>query len=233
MAKRILIILTLLAFTVLPLRFALTSTSQKSLSEVAQEYVDSAISTLGTQNAVTAVVVSFRGLDTLGEVLVLFVAAAGVGFLLRRRKNVQGPDAAEDSQGPSEILQTGTMLLVPLILLFGVYIFVHGHLTPGGGFQGGVIIASAMLLIILAQVTDHFNHSLLALIESLSGLTYVILGIIGLLLGVGFLNTTWLPLGRAGSLFSGGAVAIIYSFIGLKVGAELTGVLLALKGQDT
>ena len=125
----------------------------------------------------------------------------------------------------SEILQTGTAFLVPLIFLFGTYIFLHGHLTPGGGFQGGVVIASGILLLMLSDVSVKINKTILHWTESLSGAFYISIGILGLVLASGFLDNRFLPLGEFGQLFSAGAIPVIYSFIGLKVGAELSGIV--------
>jgi multicomponent Na+:H+ antiporter subunit B len=111
--------------------------------------------------------------------------------------------------------------------MFGVYIFIHGHLTPGGGFQGGVVIASGFLLLLMADTGFRFSHQVIEWLEAISGMSYVIMGLAGLmLLGANhFLDPRWLEAGRWGKLFSSGAVPIIYSLIGLKVGAEMSGLL--------
>ena len=94
-----------------------------------------------------------------------------------------------------------------------------------GGFQGGVVIASGILLLMLSNVSLKLNHLVLHFVESLSGAGYVVLGILGLVLAGGFLDNRFLPLGQFGDLFSAGAIPIIYSLVGLKVGSELTGIL--------
>lgn len=219
---------------------------QEQLSGVAAEYVQKTPEALGAANVVTAVIVTYRGLDTLGEVTVLFLATAGIGFLLRRGAGEQpleraaqpvtqtqpaAPSGKErrepeaSAPEPSEILQSGSRLLVPLIVLFGAYVFIHGHLTPGGGFQGGVVIASAALLFMLAGDAERVRHGLLLFLEAGSGSLYVVLGILGLAFGAGFLDSRLLPTGEFGTLFSAGTIPLLYSLIGLKVGAELTGTL--------
>ena len=225
MAKRVIILLLLAGLSIAFYRTLTGIDQTTTLSPLAQQMVTDAPTTLGSQNVITAIVVTMRGLDTLGEVAVLFIAAAGIGFLLRK-KHTSGGTARRDG---SEILKTGARLLLPLIILFGVYIFTHGHLTPGGGFQGGVIIASAILLILLSDVNSTVNHTLLSVSESLSGFTYAALGIAGFFLGAGFLDNRFLPIGALGSLFSAGAIPIIYSFIGLKVGCELTGIFTTMQ----
>lgn len=200
-----------------------------SLNPLASEYVRGSTADLNMPNAVTAVVVSYRGLDTLGEVTVLFLATAGIGYLLKRRKRSAGAEseAATARTEGSEILRTGANFLVPLIVVLGIYIFTHGHLSPGGGFQGGVVIASGILMLILAEVRFHISHLFLHLSESISGIAYVGMGLAGLiLLGVHhFLDPRYLLAGKYLALFSAGAVPIIYSLIGIKVGSELASVL--------
>ena len=116
-------------------------------------------------------------------------------------------------------------MLVPLILLFGAYVFVNGHLTPGGGFQGGAILASAALLLLLTDPLKRFSHKLIAVMESISGLVFIGVGLLGMLLAGGFLDNRILPLGEFGTLFSAGAIPLLYSFVGLKVGAEFISML--------
>ena len=231
MIKRMLILLVLVFFTLMIWPLITDIQPQTMLNSLAQKYVQDGPDELGGANLVTSVIVTYRGLDTLGEVTVLFIATAGVGFLLRRRK-----DAAEKlvkKRKSSEILQTGTSLLMPLIFLFGIYIFLHGHLTPGGGFQGGVVIASAVLLALLADPKSEVSHRLLNVIESLSGAVYLLIGVLGLYLAAGFLDNRILPLGEFGRLFSAGAIPVIYSLIGLKVGSELVGILDSLQGSKS
>ncbi len=193
-----------------------------SLNPVAERYVSKGPSELGAANLVTAVVVTYRGLDTLGEVTVLFIAATGVGLMLKRRKDQVEPS---DKRNASELVQTGSLFLVSLIFLLGVYIFVNGHLTPGGGFQGGAVIASGILLLLLANPHQKLNHTLLTVIESISGFVYVGVGTLGLLFASGFLDNRIFSLGTFGNLFSAGAIPVIYICIGMKVGSELSNVL--------
>lgn len=186
---------------------------------VANYYLEQGIADTGAPNIVTAVVVNYRGLDTLGEVTVLFIASLGLGVLLFLRGK-----AKQDLPQASLIVRRGSQLLFPLILLFGGYIFLHGHLTPGGGFQGGSVIASAFLLLILGNPGYRLGRDSLSLVESLSGLIFILIGLIGLAIGGYFLNN-FLAKGSAFALFSAGIIPILYAAIGLKVGAELAGIV--------
>jgi multicomponent Na+:H+ antiporter subunit B len=228
MVKRFFTLLVIIAFVYMIIPLIISVQPLSSLQGVADHYVRYGANELGSQNLVTSVIVTYRGLDTLGEIAILFIATAGVGFLLRRKK--EGPISKK--RASSEVLQTGTSFLVPIIFLFGIYIFVHGHLTPGGGFQGGVVIATGILLLMLSNVSFKFNETLLHIIESLSGAFYLGIGILGIFLAAGFLDNRILPLGEFGRLFSAGAIPIIYSLIGMKVGSELVGILYNLQRSD-
>ncbi len=200
-------------------------TPATELNQTARYYAEHAEPDLGAANIVTAIVVTWRGLDTLGEVTVLFLASAIIGIVLAHGEKQQR--SLQRKLPPSgELLTTGSRLLTPLILLFGAYVFVNGHLTPGGGFQGGAILASAALLLLLTDPLKRFSHMLISVIESISGLVFVGVGVLGLLLAAdGFLDNRILPTGAFGTLFSAGAIPLIYSFVGLKVGAEFTSML--------
>lgn len=226
MINKLLIIIGIGGMLVILLPLVLNFQAAPNLSPLAQEYVRGSVNDLNSPNVVTSVVVTYRGLDTLGEVTVLFLATLGVGFLLQKRK------MKSTKRAVSENIKTTSSFLVSLIMVLGVYIFTHGHLSPGGGFQGGVVIASGFLLLILSDLDFKISHSILRFVESISGIVYVVIGLVGLVLTIGFLNPALLPLGKYGDLFSGGAIPLIYSFIGLKVGSELTNII-ATMGNDT
>ena len=194
---------------------------------VARYYLTEGLKQTGAVNLVTSVVVNYRGLDTLGEITVLFIAAVGLGTILFAAGTTPthvSRKVEPEARPASLILRTGTRLLFPFILVFGIYVFLHGHLTPGGGFQGGAIIASAFLLVYLAFPRQRTARQSFQVIESLGGLTFVGIGLIGLIVSGSFL-INFLPKGAPRSLFSAGIIPIIYIAVGLKVGFELTGVI--------
>lgn len=198
--------------------------ADSELNLTARYYADHTASDIGASNIVTAIIVTYRGLDTLGEVTVLFLTAAIIGLVLSHGKK-RSLSLQRQLQPSGELITTGSRLLVPLILLLGAYVFINGHLTPGGGFQGGAIIASATLLLLLTDPLRSFSHRMISIIESVSGLFFVGLGVLGIFYAGGFLDNRILPTGELGAIFSAGAIPVIYSFVGLKVGAEFTSML--------
>ncbi|MBN2765370.1 MAG: Na(+)/H(+) antiporter subunit B [Paludibacteraceae bacterium] len=193
-----------------------------TLTPLATHYANNGAAEVGAPNLVTSIVVTYRGLDTLGEVTILFLVAAIISFFLKVEKKGQKMAPPRVS---SEIILTASKLLVPVVLVLGIYVFVNGHLTPGGGFQGGAIIATAFVLLLMANPRFELNHRIIAAVESVSGMAFVLVGVLGILLAGGFLDNKILPLGHFGKLFSAGAIPIIYSLVGLKVGSELSNIL--------
>jgi len=190
-------------------------------SKVREYYLDNGIKQTGATNIVTSVVVGYRGFDTLGEVTVLFLATIGLSAIFYREKERK----IKKRRKSSLILYAGCKFLFPLILLFGAYIFIHGHLTPGGGFQGGAIIASGFLLTMLGCWRwEGFNRNRFKITESISGLVFVVVGLLGLLYG-GYFLSNYLPKGIPNELFSAGIIPIIYVVIGFKVGSEIAGII--------
>jgi len=175
----------------------------------------------GAANIVTSIVVNYRSFDTLGEVTVLFVSAMGVALLLSSGRTSK---RLALNFKPNFMLRVGSRALFGIILMTGVYIILHGHLTPGGGFPGGVMIASSVLLLYLAD--DEFRSKIkgFKVLEGVAGSLYVIVVLLGLILATYFLQN-FLPTGTVGDLFSAGILPIVYILIGLKVGSEISGLI--------
>ncbi|TCS64696.1 Na(+)/H(+) antiporter subunit B [Varunaivibrio sulfuroxidans] len=231
MIKKFMALLVLAGLGVVFAGLLLGFSPDAQLNTTARYYADHTVADTGAANIVTAIIVTYRGLDTLGEVTVLFLTAAIVALILRRaRRPGEAPPGNPLPSG--ELLQTGSRLLAPLIVLLGAYVFVNGHLTPGGGFQGGAIVASAVLLMLLSNPLRRFSHRLIGAVESISGLVYVTLGVLGLVFAGGFLDNRILPLGAFGTLFSAGAIPVIYTVIGLKVGAEFSSMMVSLSETE-
>ncbi|MFC0217439.1 multicomponent Na+:H+ antiporter subunit B [Pseudochelatococcus lubricantis] len=193
------------------------------LRPLAEFYVTQTPLELGLPNIVTGILITWRGFDTLGEVAVLFMVAASVGLLLRPAPAPTGQLLARPpARSSGEIVETGAATLLPLIFLFGAYVIANGHLSAGGGFQGGAIVASGVVLLLLARPLTTLPLGALAITESLAGVLYVSLGLLGVFFAGGFLDSRFLPAGEFGAFVSAGAIPAISILLGVKVGAELS-----------
>lgn len=135
----------------------------------------------------------------------------------------------------TSILDVISRKLSPFILLFGFYLVTYGHLSPGGGFQGGVVIASGIVLLLLCQGTDRvqklFPLTAISFTEALGFLAFLLMGFIGIVLGSGYLSN-FLPVGTPGEVPSAGFILILNIVIGLKVGAGITLICFYLFKED-
>ena len=196
--------------------------AERNRNGVKNFYLDKTVSELNTANTVTAIVVNFRGFDTLGEVTVLFLAATALGSILFKKRHHIGERTV--LLPASSIVSAGAKLIFPAIILLGAYVFIHGHLTPGGGFQGGTIIATGFLLMLIAYRDFSISHNILSVIESFAGIGFVTFGLLGFINGGTFLQN-FMGTGILNDLVSGGVIPIIYILVGFKVAAELTGLI--------
>jgi multicomponent Na+:H+ antiporter subunit B len=193
-------------------------------SSVGLDILSRSSSETGSANAVTSVVVLYRGFDTLGEVTVLFLSALGISVFMKGTKNMK-----KKILDQSFILKTGSRLLFPLMFIFGIYIIAHGHLTPGGGFPGGVVIATAFFVVLLTSESVRFSKTLMSVLEGLAGLSFIGLGLVGLLGPDSSFLQNFLPLGSFNRIFSAGIIPVIYAVVGIKVAAELSSVVFIMK----
>ena len=186
-------------------------------------------------DAVTAVNFDIRGFDTLGEEFILFASVMGVVLLMRRAKDDPSGDH-EDYGGDRKITPTSdavrvtALLLIAPTVLFGYYMVTHGQLTPGGGFQGGVILATAPLLVYLAGSYPQFRKlaapRFIEIVEAIGAAIYILVGGACLIAGGQFLQN-FLPIGKLGSVTSGGIVGLIDLGVGLEVGGGFVLIMLA------
>jgi multicomponent Na+:H+ antiporter subunit B len=132
--------------------------------------------------------------------------------------------------GMTLIVKTITRLTVGLIMLFGIYIILHGHLSPGGGFAGGVIVALSFVHLMLAFGKDvaisKVSKNLASSLESIAALMFLSIALLGFLGGSFFLNI--LPKGTPFNLFSAGIIPLCNIAIGIKVGVGLFAIFLTL-----
>ena len=118
-------------------------------------------------------------------------------------------------------------IIVPFVQLYGLYVILHGHLSPGGGFSGGAIVGASMILYALAfnlgAGTKKLSHDVSSVLESGGALVFAGMGILAVLLGTNFLGNraAGLPLGVPGNLFSSGAIMVITFAVGIKVASTM------------
>lgn len=167
-------------------------------------------------NMVTAINFDLRGLDTLGEEFMLLAAVTGTVVLLRGRRGERDGDRAARLPGRAVVPRSEAVILAcrtagPLTALFGLYVTVHASLTPGGGFQGGAVLASACVLIYLGEGYAGWRRgvrsAVLDAIEGGGALLVVLCGLGPMLVGAAFMQNV-LPFGTFGALLSGGLVLV-------------------------
>lgn len=163
---------------------------------VTRHYVERTTAETGVPNIVTAVLASYRGYDTMFETAVVFTAALGVTVLLRGRPGpapaTDAPPAASTTLGDHAVFDLVARLTVPFVLVYGMYVITHGELGPGGGFQGGVILASAYIILALVRGLPTAQRALPPWLTDASAglgvLLYAGVGVACLLLGADFLD---------------------------------------------
>ncbi|HOB34993.1 MAG: sodium:proton antiporter [Firmicutes bacterium] len=139
---------------------------------------------------------------------------------------------------PDKILREITSLLLPFIQMYGIYVVFHGHLSPGGGFAGGMVLGVSLVLYILVFGLDSclrkIPHHLSSALESFGTLWYAAVGFVGLLRGASFLMNkgAGIDVGTPGELFSGGLIFIITIGVGVKVASTMLSLFYTLVEED-
>ena len=118
-------------------------------NEVYAKYLEDGLKDTGAVNIVAGMILDYRAFDTFAESCVLFVAVCAIVALMHDDTNTDAPAKTRyKSERPRQdvILRTTSLALIPMIMIFGCYIILNGHLSPGGGFSGGAILGSALIL---------------------------------------------------------------------------------------
>jgi multisubunit Na+/H+ antiporter MnhB subunit len=135
-------------------------------------------------------------------------------------------------KGMTLIVKKTTQLIAGMIFMYGIYIIVHGHLTPGGGFAGGVIIAGSLILITLAYGGDFLKlvkeEAGTTIVESFATMMVIIIATAGLLFGTKIFFNNFLPKGEVGQLVSAGVLPLYNILIGTEVAASIFIIFLSL-----
>jgi len=163
---------------------------------VAPHYINNSMQEIGVPNIVTSVLASYRAFDTFGEVVVIFTAGIGILALLsvvRRSEDITKIDSINDSMHVEYLLlRIIVKMLIPFILLYALYVQFHGDFGPGGGFQAGVIFASAIILYAMlfgmSTARRVINQSVIQFFAAIGVLLYGSVGVVSLLNGKSFLD---------------------------------------------
>jgi multicomponent Na+:H+ antiporter subunit B len=174
-----------------------------------------------TGQLVAATVFDYRGFDTLGEEMILFAAVCGCAALLRvLRSEREEEEGAPARPVPSFAARALGAALVGPVMVLGAYVVAHGHLTPGGGFSGGVVVAGALLLAYAGgqglRLRRVGSITMLEGTEALGAAGFLALALAGLI-AAGTLLKNFLALGTSGMLLSAGTIPVGNVAVGLEV----------------
>lgn len=200
-------------------------------NEVSQRYIEQGLQETGAVNIVTGMILDYRAFDTLGESHVLFIATCTVLILLRSDKK-KGKDGIEDMENNDRIyepkndiiLQTVARILVPPIIIFGIYVILAGHLGPGGGFSGGAIIGAGLILYLNAfdfAKTERFFTAKTYKWTSFGALAcYALAKSYSFYTGANHIHSI-IPLGTPGAILSSGLILILNICVGIVVAGTM------------
>jgi multicomponent Na+:H+ antiporter subunit B len=177
---------------------------------------------------VSAVNFDYRGLDTLGEEFILFIAATGVATILRQlrgERETSGVDAASGREVPatSDAVRMAALAFAGPVLVVGWFLTTHAQTNPSGGFQGGVVMASALFLVYLAGQFLAFKRlspvDVTDAVEAVGAGGFALVGLAALATGAAFL-TDVLPLGSSpGEVDASGTIVVVSVLVGVEVTA--------------
>ena len=200
-------------------------------NEVAAKYIEDGLQDTGAVNIVTGMILDYRAFDTFGESNVLFIATCTVLILLRSdKKKDRQQEAAEQRREQhyepkdDSILQRVTFLLFPIIVIYGIYVILNGHISPGGGFSGGAIIGAGLILYANAfgfeKLNRFFTEKTYKTVSFVSLAFYCLAKSYSFFTGANHLESG-IPLGEAGAILSSGLILPLNICVGLVVACTM------------
>ena len=203
-------------------------------NEVVQRYIESGLQETGAVNIVAGMILDYRAFDTFGESSVLFLAVTSVMILLMRDRN--NIDLDEDTLTARELILEGrekdiilrkvSFIVIPCILIFGICVVLNGHLSPGGGFSGGAIMGSALILYSVSfgsmEVNRFFSMKTFRKLTTTALLIYAASKAYSFFTGANGLPTG-IPLGTPGAILSSGLIFVLDICVGLVVTCTMYG----------
>ena len=196
--------------------------SPASTSPVSSHFIQSTGVDPEVPNMVTAVLADYRGFDTKFETVVVFIAGMAVLAILKSSGRRKGKREHEVEAEPDLIVTNTVRLIVPVIQIFAFYVLAHGHVSPGGGFQGGVVMGASFILVALAWDLEvalaRFSAEKCILVAALGIVLYGGIGFLSMLLGGEFLDYAELekvlPVSRE--------MARYHAMLGVEIGVGFT-----------
>ena len=223
-----LILMLLTAVSYLP---PVGATDNPASNEVAAKYIEDGLQDTGAVNIVTGMILDYRAFDTFGESNVLFIATCTVLILLRsdKKKDKQQEQAEQRREQHYEpkddsILQRVTFLLFPIIVIFGIYVILNGHISPGGGFSGGAIVGAGLILYANAfgfeKLNRFFTEKTYKWISFSALAFYCLAKSYSFFTGANHLESG-IPLGQPGAILSSGLILPLNICVGLVVACTM------------
>jgi len=200
-------------------------------NEVSRKYITEGVKDTAAINLVAGMILDYRAFDTLGESTVLFIAASTVIILLFRKKTKKEElaELADEQKYEDKhdlVLRHGALLVVPAIILYGIYIILNGHLSPGGGFSGGAIVGAGLILYNLAfgdkSTQKFFNFSIYKKIIIFSLSFYALSKTYSFYTGANHIESI-IPKGIPGNIFSSGLILPLNICVGIVVACTMFG----------
>lgn len=203
-------------------------TTPANSSEVAERYNSSALEETGAVNTVTGMILTYRAFDTFGETNVLFIATICVMISLMLEEKVAEREEerrlARHPEHKDPILQLAAKFLVPIIVVFGIYIILNGQNSPGGGFSGGAILGAGLILYANAfgikDTGRFFNEKVYAVCKVTALCMYGLIGLYYYTCGANGINNH-IPFGIPGAILSGGIILPIDICVGIEVACTM------------
>lgn len=204
-------------------------------NEVAEKYILDGLKDTGAVNIVTGMILDYRAFDTLGESHVLFIATITVLILMRLDKKsdkTEGELSIEEAEVNDRIyepkndviLQKAAFILVPMILIFGIYVILNGHLSPGGGFSGGAIMGAGLILYLnafgFAKTERFFTEKTYKWVSFGALSCYCIAKSYSFYTGANHMESI-IPLGIPGAILSSGLILVLNICVGLVVACTM------------
>ena len=207
------------------------SADNPASNEVVEKYIEDGMQDTGAVNIVTGMILDYRAFDTFGESNVLFIATCTVLILLRSDKKKDKQKAAAEARREQyyepkddSILQKITFLLFPIIVIFGIYVILNGHISPGGGFSGGAIIGAGLILYANAfgfeKLNRFFTEKTYKTISFSALAFYCLAKSYSFFTGANHLESG-IPLGDPGAILSSGLILPLNICVGLVVACTM------------